>query len=170
MAESAIQSVFITGLKNAHALEKQALGIMHRQIDRLEQYPEMADKLRQHSAETEEQVKRLDSILMEHGESASGLKDAALNMAGNMAAIGHAAAGDEILKNTYANHAFENFEIASYRSLIVMAETGGFVSAIPLLQTTLREEEAMAAWVADSIPMVTRRFLELKQSGAQASH
>lgn len=170
MAENATRSIFITGLKNAHALEKEALGIMNRQIDRLEQYPEMADRLRQHVGETEEQVKRLDSVLMEMGESASGLKDAVLGTMGNMAALGHAAAGDEILKNTYANHAFENFEIASYRSLIVMAEAGSFTSAQPLLEMTLREEEAMAAWVADSIPMVTRRFLQLKEAGEQASH
>ena len=170
MAESATRSVFITGLKNAHALEKEALGIMNRQIDRLEQYPEMADRLRQHVAETEEQIKRLDAILMEQGERASGIKDAVLGLGGNMAALGHAAAGDEILKNAFANQAFENFEIASYRSLIVVAEAGSFTSAVPLLQTTLREEEAMAAWVADSIPMVTRRFLQLKEAGEQASH
>jgi ferritin-like metal-binding protein YciE len=170
MAESATRSVFLTGLKNAHALEKQALGIMNRQIDRLEHYPEMADRLRQHVAETEEQIKRLDAILLEQGERASGVKDAVLSMGGNMAALGHAAAGDEILKNAFANQAFENFEIASYRSLIVVAEAGSFTSAVPLLQTTLREEEAMAAWVADSIPMVTRRFLQLKEAGEQASH
>jgi ferritin-like metal-binding protein YciE len=170
MAESAVRSVFITGLKNAHALEKQALGIMGPQIKRLEQYPEMADMLRQHSAETEEQIKRLDAILMEQGENASGFKDTVLSTVGGMAAIGHAAAGDEVLKNTYANHAFENFEIASYRSLIVMAETGGYTSAIPMLQQTLQEEEAMAARVAESIPTITRRFLQLKASGAQASH
>lgn len=170
MAENPTRSIFITGLKNAHALEKEALGIMNRQIDRLEQYPEMADRLRQHVGETEEQIKRLDSVLMEMGESASAFKDAVLSMGGNMAALGHAAAGDEILKNTYANQAFENFEIASYRSLIVMAEAGSFTSARPLLETTLREEEAMAAWVAESIPMVTRRFLQLKEAGEQASH
>ncbi|MBW3560463.1 MAG: ferritin-like domain-containing protein, partial [Proteobacteria bacterium] len=102
--------------------------------------------------------------------SASAFKDAVLSLGGNMAALGHAAAGDEILKNTYANQAFENFEIASYRSLIVMAEAGSFTSARPLLEMTLREEEAMAAWVAESIPTVTRRFLQLKEAGEQASH
>ncbi|MBW3560193.1 MAG: ferritin-like domain-containing protein, partial [Proteobacteria bacterium] len=96
MAENPTRSIFITGLKNAHALEKEALGIMNRQIDRLEQYPEMADRLRQHVGETEEQIKRLDSVLMEMGESASAFKDAVLSMGGNMAALGHAAAGDEI--------------------------------------------------------------------------
>lgn len=170
MAENATRSVFVTGLKNAHALEKEALALMNRQIDRLESYPEMAERLRQHVGETEEQVKRLDAVLVELGESASGFKDMAMSMAGNMGALGHAAAGDEVLKNSFANYAFENFEIASYRSLILMAEAGAFTSAVPLLQTTLGEEEAMAGWMADNLPMVTRRFLELKSQGAQASH
>ena len=31
--------------------------------------------------------------------------------------MGHTLAGDEILKNSFANFAFENFEIAAYKSL-----------------------------------------------------
>jgi hypothetical protein len=89
----------------------------------------------------------------------------ALSLGGNMAALGHAAAGDEILKNHFANYAFEHFEIASYRSLIVMAETVAFQPAIPLLQMTLKEEEAMAAWVGETLPEVTRKFMTLKGQG-----
>jgi ferritin-like metal-binding protein YciE len=36
----------------------------------------------------------------------------------DLAVIGHTIMPDEILKNHFANHAFENFEIASYTSLI----------------------------------------------------
>ena len=165
-----VRSIFVTGLHNAHALEKEALQVMKRQIERLQNYPEMEARLRQHVAETEEQVKRLDAVLGDLGEKGSGLKDAVLGMAGNMGAVGHALAGDEILKNTYANFALEHFEIASYRSLITMAQADGSTGAVSLLQTTLREEEAMAAWVGENIEMVTQRFLQLKTSGEQASH
>lgn len=170
MAENDTKSLFVTGLKNAHALEHEALSVMKRQIDRLENYPDMADRLRRHVGETEEQVRRLDAVLSELGESASGFKDTVLSAMGNMAAVGHAFAGDEILKNAFANCALENFEIASYTSLITMAEAGAFTTAIPLLQQTLGEEQAMAAWALESIPMVTRRFLSLKEAGEQASH
>jgi hypothetical protein len=46
-----------------------------------------------------------------------------------MAALDHAVAGDEILKNSFANFAFENFEIAAYKSLLTIAEAGGFSAA-----------------------------------------
>ncbi len=36
-----------------------------------------------------------------------------LSAGGSMAAIGHSMADDEILKNSFANFAFENFEIAA---------------------------------------------------------
>ena len=168
MADDVTRSVFVTGLKNAHALEHEALALMNRQIDRMSSYPEVADRLRQHREETEEQVRRLEAIFTELGESRSAVKDVVMSLAGNMAALGHTLAGDEILKNTFANQAFENFEVASYRSLITVAEAAGFTSAIPLLNETLREEEAMAAWVAESVPTVTRKFLSLKQSGETA--
>ncbi len=36
-----VRSIYVTALKNAHAVELQALQIMERQVERLERYPEM---------------------------------------------------------------------------------------------------------------------------------
>lgn len=91
-------------------------------------------------------------------------------MVGNLAALGHVFAPDEILKNSFANFAFENFEIASYKSLITVGETGGFANAIPLLQRTLDEEVAMARFCDESLPAITRKYLELRAEGETASH
>jgi len=38
-ASERANSVFIEGLKNAHALERQALELMNRQVERIENYP-----------------------------------------------------------------------------------------------------------------------------------
>ena len=162
--------VYTTGLKNAHALEQQAMQLMERQVERYERYPEVVQRMQQHIRETEQQIYRLEELMHGMGTERSVIKDWATSIMGNLAAIGHSIMPDEVLKNHFANLAFENFEIASYRSLIVVAEAGAFNSARPLLEMTLREEEAMAAWVAESIPMVTRRFLQLKEAGEQASH
>lgn len=160
-ASERLRELFTTGVKNAHALENQALSIMTPQVSRIENYPEVAEKLRAHIDETHGQISRLEEILGGLDESHSSLKDAALSMAGGMAAIGHSLAGDEILKNSFANYAFENYEIASYKSLIVMAEGGGFRQALPLLEQTLGEEQRMAEWIHQSLPMITRRYVEL---------
>ena len=167
---STVRSVFITGLQNAHAVEHQALGLIDRQLDRLVRYPEVADRLRLHRRETEQQIERLNDILGSLGESHSSLKDMAMGFVGNMAALGHVMAPDEILKNSFVNYAFEHFEIASYRSLIALAEAGPFPTAASLLQTTLREERAMAAWIDETLPEITLKYVELRDEGRTASH
>jgi ferritin-like metal-binding protein YciE len=153
---------------NAHALEKEALQIMQRQLERLERYPEMSELLRMHIRETEEQIRRIDEILHAHGEDRSLLKDTITQIMGNMAAIAHVPMADEILKDTFANHAFENFEIAAYTSLIAMADAAGHGNHIPALEQTLREERKMAQAVHDLIEPITRRYLMLEEQGRKA--
>ncbi|MGN7159831.1 ferritin-like domain-containing protein [Sphingomonas sp. SAFR-052] len=156
-----LRELFVTGLTNAHAVEKQALSIMTPQVERIVNYPEVADRLRLHIDETNDQIARLDEILAGFDTSGSTLKDLGLSLSGGMAALGHSVAGDEIVKNSFANYAFEHFEIAAYKSLLTMAEDGGFASATPLLQQSLSEEQAMAQWIDESLPVVTRRYATL---------
>lgn len=167
---TSVQAIFITGLQNAHALENQALALIDRQLDRLVRYPEVADRLRAHRIETEQQIRRLNEIMSDFGATNSSLKDAALGFLGNMAALGHVMAADEILKNSFANVAFENYEIASYTSLITLAEAASYSSALPLLQATLEEEQAMASWMLEMLPDLTLKYAGLRSEGRSASH
>ena len=160
--------LYITGLQNAHALEKQATQLLERQIERIENYPEVEQVLRTHLRETEEQIRRIDEILHSFGEDRSLLKDMATSFSGNMAAIAHSVMQDEILKNHFANHAFENFEIASYMSLIAMAEATGHGAHLSALQTTLREEEKTAQILRDMTPDLTLKFMQRSMQDAKA--
>jgi ferritin-like metal-binding protein YciE len=164
------REIFVTGLRNAHAMEKQALSIMEPQVSRLESYPDVAQRLEQHIQETHGQIARIETILEGLGESSSGLKDVALSITGTMAALGHTVAGDEIMKNSLANFAFENFELAAYTSLVTLADSGGFSDAKAALLENLSEERAMAEWLESNLPDVTLRFVQLRAAGEQASH
>jgi ferritin-like metal-binding protein YciE len=162
------RDLFIVGARNAHAVEKEAAQIIERQLDRLQNYPEMAQRLRQHLTETHQQEERLDRILESLDESSSALKDTVMGLMGNMAALAHAPADDEILKNTFANLAFENYEIAAYKSLIAIGEAAGMSQAVPLLRQSLQEEENMARFIDENVEMVTRMHLEMKERGEKA--
>jgi ferritin-like metal-binding protein YciE len=165
-----IRPLFITGLRDVHAVEHQALALIDRQLDRLAHYPDIEARLRSHRAETEEQITRVEQILADLGESHSGLKDLGLSISGNLAALSHTVAGDEIIKNSFANFAFENFEIASYTGLITLAQDGGFGSVTSLLEQSLAEEQSMAQFVIGGIPHVMRTFVDLRVAGEDASH
>ena len=162
------RGVFLIGLKNAHAMEKQALSIMQPQLNRLKHYPDLSQRLESHISETETQISRLDEVLESVGESSSAMKDSLLSAFGSMAALGHVTAGDEVLKNSFANLAFENYEIGAYISLITAARASGESQAATLLEQSLDEERRMAEWVAEHIPSVTETFISLKGTGESA--
>jgi ferritin-like metal-binding protein YciE len=163
MAENEIRDVFVSGLKNAHAMENQALSIMKPQLPRIKGYPDIAAKLEQHIRETEGQIVRLEDVLDGLDEDRSRIKDMAQSFTGRITAMGHAMAGDEILQNSFANFAFENFEIAAYKSLLTVADAGSFSAATTALQSNLAEEQAMAQWLDENLAAVTRKFLLLRK-------
>lgn len=166
--QESTQSLYVTGLVNARALETQAIELLSRQVERLENYPEMEAALRQHIKESEAQRERLDEILGSMGESNSSIKDFVTGLMGNMAALAHAPMQDEVLKNQMANYAFEHFEIASYKSLLVFADLVGDTRSPTALTQSLREEERMAKWVEDNLEPTVRTFAARAAQGQKA--
>jgi ferritin-like metal-binding protein YciE len=126
--------------------------------------PDVKAKMIEHLGETKEQIERLDECLDTCGESSSVLKDTAQSAMANSMAMAHAMAGDEILKNTFASNACENFEVAAYKSLLALCDLAGHSGCRPMLEQTLAEEERMANWVASNGEKVTGQYLAKQQS------
>jgi ferritin-like metal-binding protein YciE len=81
-------------------------------------------------------------------------------------AMAHSMAGDEILRNTFANNAFEHFEIAAYKSLLALCPAAGMESAREPLQASLGEEERMASWIDANVAKVTMDYVNHQQRRA----
>lgn len=158
-------------LRDAHAMEEQAIQMLTSTASRIERYPELKARLEQHAEETRRQADLIRSCLERRREGTSALKD----LAGKVTATGQALSGlftsDEVVKASMASYTFEHMEIASYQALIAAADSIGDTETKRVCEQILAEEEAMAAWLADSLPAVTRRYLELDATpGATAKH
>lgn len=162
------RDIFIVGLRSQHAVENQAIELLERQIGRLENYPEMVERMRQHRAESQEQARRIEELLSGLGTSHSSMKDMAMSLTGNLMAIGHTTAPDEVVKNSFANYAFEHYEIASYKSLLTLADRLGHTAGLSALEASLREEQAMAKWIEEHIAPTTLRYVERSAAGQTA--
>jgi len=160
--------LFLTGLRNQHAVENQAVSLLSRQVERLENYPDAEARMRLHIDESKHQAQRIEDLLSGLGSSHSVLKDAGLSLTGNMAALMHTVAPDEVVKNSFANYAFEHFEIASYKSLLVLADAIGQSSAKAALTESLNEEIRMAEWIDQHLGEITLRYLQRLNNGLQA--
>src|SRR2546430_11603456 len=107
-----VQHVFVVGLRNAHALEHQALALMDRQIDHLSHYPEVAQRLKAHRVETEGQIERLDEILHSLDESASADQGTTPGPGGHLPAPGPTVAAPPIPLDRFCHLALANFQLA----------------------------------------------------------
>jgi ferritin-like metal-binding protein YciE len=163
---STARDIFVIGLRNAHAMETQARELMERQSERLDDYPEVKAKVASHLNETNEQLRRIEQCLEACGESTSTLKDTTQSVVANTMAMAHSMAGDEILKNTFANDAFEHYEIAAYKSLLALCRAAGVDNARSLLEASLKEEERMADWVESNVEKITLEYVDHQQRRA----
>jgi ferritin-like metal-binding protein YciE len=139
-------------------MENQAHEILERQVERMDDYPELRERLHQHLVETKEQLARLEACLDELGSSPSTIKDAVLAFGSNVAAMGHAMAGDEVLKNTFANSGLEAYEVAAYKSLIAIAQVAE-TRMKNVLGESLQEEERMLAWIDKHVEQITLEYV-----------
>jgi len=75
------------------------------------------------------------------------------------------------VKGAMASYTFEHLEIAAYRSLIAAAEAAGDQETKRVCESILKEEEAMADWLAEHIGTITRQYLQREETpGATAKH
>ena len=169
MTDHQAREVLVVGLRNAHAVESQAIELLERQASALDDYPEVQARVQEHLGETERQLERLEQALEMLNEDTSSIKDTALSALGNFMAIANTMADDAILKNSFAGYSFEHYEIAAYESLLELSEMAGAREIMPLLEETLREERAMADWLANSVRQVTRQYIQRRDRKDRAA-
>jgi ferritin-like metal-binding protein YciE len=162
------EGYLIDWLRDAHAMELQAIKVMQTQVSRLEHYPELTSRLEQHIEETRGQAARLEECLKAHDADTSIVKDSAAQFAALMQGLGGVFVGDEVVKGAMVCHAFEQFEIGAYKILAAAAREAGDERTAGACEDILREEEAMADWLYDHLPEITARFLERKHANLEA--
>lgn len=170
IAAEEARDLFVTGLKDVHAAVRQGRRMVENQIERLESYPQVEERLRAHMDDKNAQLKRVEEILESLGEKRSALKDMGMSAAGSLSTMMTAATDDEILKNSLASFGLASFNAASFESLVVLGSLAGEKEAVRKLQDCLSEERAMSAWLAENMRGVIHMYLQNRSEGRQASH
>ena len=157
-------------MRDAHAMEQQAETILKNEAKRIEHYPELKSRIEHHLEETRQQAERLQTRIDQLDGGTSAIKDTMGSLMGFAQSMSGMFAGDEVLKGSLANYAFEHMEIASYKMLIATAEEVGDTDTKRVCEQNLREEEAMAEWLDEHIGSVTRQFIARESLGETAKH
>ena len=160
------QQSVIDWLKDAHAMEAGGVVTLSDHAEAAGDYPEVAAKLREHAGATRRHAELLEGRLEALGTGPSSLKEAVGAAFSKVAGVANLPAGDTVVKNALGDLAAENFEIASYLSLIAAAEATGDRETAAVCEQILRDEERMADWLRTQIPLVTRQYLAQQEGAA----
>lgn len=150
---------FIAWLNDAHAFEKTLASSLEEQVKLASDHPTVQQGIQQHLEATNRHVEIVEGCLQELGESPSGVKDAMGTLGGKVQSMMPGAAKDDLVKAALNDYSAEHMEIASYQSLIVAANDLGHTGIATRLEGILADEQAMASWLEESIPMLTREAL-----------
>jgi ferritin-like metal-binding protein YciE len=146
-------------LRNAHAMEEQAVTMLTSLASRTGDYPDVKARIESHLGETKRQAEALEECIKRRGGDTSTLKD----LAGKVIAFGQGMSGmfvdDEIVKGAMASYTFEHMEAAAYRVLIAAAEAVGDMQTKAVCERILKEELSMASDLEAKLPELTRRYL-----------
>jgi ferritin-like metal-binding protein YciE len=160
MSESNTTTLYLTGLRNQHAVETQAIGTVKNQLSRMEPYPDLHAQMQSEMQRSTEQAARLDKLLAKHGTSASVAKEAVTGTVATVAGFAHSLASDEVLKNVLSAVGFKAYEIGSYKVLITLAEAAGAPDDIAVLEQSMKEEQEMGDWLGSNLPSIVHAFLK----------
>lgn len=148
-----------TWLNSAYSMEKNLAQVLENHAKDAKDHPEIQSRIEEHISETSRHAERVKECLRQLGAEPSTIKSAIGNLMGMVQGASTGMFRDELIKNMLADYASEHFEIACYRSLIAAAEEAGKPAVAEICSEILEDEEAMADWLEEQIPEVTRLVL-----------
>jgi ferritin-like metal-binding protein YciE len=156
-----LRDTLSTWLKDAYAMEQGIVEILEKQIPQFDDMPEAQMKIRQHLELTKDQADRVRGCVERLGDDVSRVKSGMANVLGAVQGVSTAMADDKMVKNAMGNYAIEYFEIASYKILVTAAREMGYEDIATICEGIMREEQEMADWLDQAMPMVTRQHLRM---------
>ena len=157
--ENAVLDAYLTGLRNQHAVETQAIGTIQNELPRMKAYPELHAKMQEDKERSTTQAARLDDLLAKHGTSKSLAKEAVTGTVATIAGFAHMVASDDMVKNLLAAIGYKAYEIASYKVLLTLADLAGAGADKAVLEQSMREEQEMGDWLGSHIPDLVQAYI-----------
>jgi ferritin-like metal-binding protein YciE len=146
-------------LRDAHAMEKQAIESVENQIDRLRNYPELRNWAQEHVQTAKQHRELIKQCVERRGGSTSTIKDVAMAVVGKFQELTGTLMADEVLKKVIGDYSFKQYQIACYKALIVASEEAGDPETKHVCEGILATEQQLADRLLPYIPQVTREYM-----------
>jgi ferritin-like metal-binding protein YciE len=156
------QETMIAWLNDAHAMENNLIKVLENHARDAKNHPQIQAKIEEHLEQTRRHADLVKGCVERLGGHTSAIKSGLGTVMGAVQGISTGPAQDELVKNALADYASEHFEIASYTALIAGAQALGDQEIARVCQQILRDEQDMARWLEQQLPIITQEFLGKK--------
>ena len=155
-------------LRDAHAMEKQAIESVENQVDRLKNYPELRNWAQEHVDTAGRHRELIRECIERRGGSTSTVKDVTMNLVGKFQAFTGVVAADEVLKNVIADYSFKHYQIACFKSLIAAAEEAADQDTKQACEGMLVADQKLADRLLPYISQVTNEYMRREVADVEA--
>lgn len=149
----------LSWLNDAYAMEKSVVEVLENHVKDARNHPTLQARLQQHYDETKQHADLIKGRIEALGGDTSAIKSGMASMMGRVQGMSTAPAEDELVKDGISDYSTEAFEIASYKALIAAAQSLGDMETVQVCQRILRDEEDMACFLDQNLPMVVQEAL-----------
>ena len=153
-------------LNDAYMMEKGLEEVLLRHIIDFREFPEWRDRLQVHVEETADHAAQVRKCIEELGGTPSTVKSLAGEVMGKVQGLTMSMFADKTVKAALAEYSSEQLEIASYTVLVAAAEEAGYSRIAEVCRGILAQEEAMADFIVERLPNLTRHHLEAQTTAA----
>ena len=147
-------------LRDAHAMEIQAIESVENQIDRIRNYPELRNWAQEHVQVAQQHRELIRECIERRGGSTSTLKDVTMAVVGKFQELTGMLMADEVLKNIIGDYSFKHYQIACYKSLIAAAEEASDPETKRVCEGIVSTDQQLVDRLLPYIPQVTREYMQ----------
>ncbi|MBA2660792.1 MAG: ferritin-like domain-containing protein [Bradymonadaceae bacterium] len=165
MAHTGKKELLIDWLRDAYAIELALTQILDNQAKRAEPFAHVQSRLRGHLEETRRHADTVKACIERNGGNVSRLKSGFARIFGEVQSQSLGSSVEHVIKDATMSAAAEQYEIATYRVIIRLAEEVGDLKTKQACEEILRDEEAMAKWIDAELEGLVRKTVE--QAGLQ---
>jgi ferritin-like metal-binding protein YciE len=165
-----VHDLFLSQMNDALAMENGLVGFLNQQAQNMP-VSDISARLSLHAEQTRGHADVDRAIVQElGGNPTSG--DASVQppiSPGMLGTVEKAISGNQLatlLKDGATGFSIENFELATYATLIAMAQDLGLTQIVPRLQFILQQEQEMAQFLADHTPQLVGYVIQQEQQKA----
>lgn len=146
-------------LRDAHAMEEHAEQFFSGQLNRLRDYLSSHQRMELEIGQIKQHQILLSIRVQQLGSAKSTIKDVAARFVAGAQNIASMLTNDEPVTSIHALHTFTQAAIGSYKILIAAAEAANDIATKQVCLDVLEHTEIRAAWLAEELTEVTKRFL-----------